>query len=180
MANSAAGLLACERETDPRIAAERAAEALDSGAFWFYRKLGFRAVAPEAAKLVDREERRMLQTSGHRSSKRTLERLAKEGGIKGLAPFFPRVVKAYLIGEAAEQFAETLGDRVRHQMCGTLQNAVSAAAADAADDTRGDAVVLLSPACASYDQFQNFERRGDAFRLLVRQINGVTSQGRAA
>jgi UDP-N-acetylmuramoylalanine--D-glutamate ligase len=105
---------------------------------------------------------------------------AKEGGIESLAPFFPRIMKAYLIGEAANQFAETLGDRVRHQICGTLQAAVLAAAADAADDNRGDPVVLLSPACASYDQFQNFERRGDAFRLLVRQLNGVTSQGRAA
>jgi UDP-N-acetylmuramoylalanine--D-glutamate ligase len=105
---------------------------------------------------------------------------AKSGGIKSLKPFFPRIVKAYLIGEAAKEFATTLGEDVPWQMCGTLQNAVNAAAADAADDTRGDPVVLLSPACASYDQFQNFERRGDAFRLLVRQLNGVTSQGRAA
>jgi UDP-N-acetylmuramoylalanine--D-glutamate ligase len=105
---------------------------------------------------------------------------AKSGGIKSLKPFFPRIVKAYLIGEAAKEFATTLGEDVPWQMCGTLQNAVNAAAADAADDTRGDPVVLLSPACASYDQFQNFERRGDAFRLLVRQLNGVTTQGRAA
>jgi UDP-N-acetylmuramoylalanine--D-glutamate ligase len=105
---------------------------------------------------------------------------AKTGGIASLKPFFPRIAKAYLIGEAAKDFATTLGDDVPWQMCGTLQNAVNAAAADAADDTRGDPVVLLSPACSSYDQFQNFERRGDAFRLLVRQLNGVTSQGRAA
>jgi len=105
---------------------------------------------------------------------------AKEGGITSLAPFFPRVVKAYLIGEAADEFAETLGDQVKHMKCGTLQAAVAAAAADAADDPRGEPVVLLSPACASYDQFQNFERRGDAFRVLVRQLNGVVSQGEAA
>jgi UDP-N-acetylmuramoylalanine--D-glutamate ligase len=106
---------------------------------------------------------------------------AKAGGITALMPFFPRIAKAYLIGEAAKEFSQTLGDDVPWQMCGTLQNAVNAAAADAADDNRaGDPVVLLSPACASYDQFQNFERRGDAFRLLVRQLNGVTSQGRAA
>jgi UDP-N-acetylmuramoylalanine--D-glutamate ligase len=105
---------------------------------------------------------------------------AKEGGIESLAPFFPRIVKAYLIGEAANQFAETLGDHVQHMICGTLQGAVAAAAADAADDEGGEPVVLLSPACASYDQFQNFERRGDTFRALVRQLNGVISQGEAA
>jgi UDP-N-acetylmuramoylalanine--D-glutamate ligase len=104
----------------------------------------------------------------------------KEGGISRLAPFFPRIVKAYLIGEAARQFSETLGDQVKHVICGTLQNAVNAAAADAADDPRGEPAVLLSPACASYDQFKNFEQRGDAFRTLVRQLNGVTSQGEAA
>jgi hypothetical protein len=52
-------------------------EAVDSGAFWFYRKLGFRPVAPEAARLVEREERRMARTPGYRSGKRTLERLAQ-------------------------------------------------------------------------------------------------------
>jgi len=105
---------------------------------------------------------------------------AKEGGIMALAPFFPRIVKAYLIGESAKLFADTLGDRVNNVICGTLQNALNAAAADAADDPRGEPVVLLSPACASYDQFRNFEQRGDAFRALVRQLNGVSSQGEAA
>jgi hypothetical protein len=51
-------------------------EAVDSGAFWFYRKLGFRPADPEVAKLVEREERRMERTSGYRSSKATLEKLA--------------------------------------------------------------------------------------------------------
>ena len=105
----------------------------------------------------------------------------KEGGIASLAPFFPRIVKAYLIGEAAAAFARTLGDKVPHMICGTLPAAVAAAAADAADDSRpGDPVVLLSPACASFDQFKNFEHRGNTFRTLVRQLNGVTSQGEAA
>ena len=104
----------------------------------------------------------------------------KEGGITSLAPFFSRIVKAYLIGEAAPAFAATLGDAVQFTIAGTLQAAVAAAAADAADDERGDPVVLLSPACASYDQFRNFERRGDVFRALVRELSGVSSQGEAA
>jgi UDP-N-acetylmuramoylalanine--D-glutamate ligase len=62
-------------------------------------------------------------------------------------------------------------------VCGTLAAALGRAAADAAEDTASDPVVLLSPACASYDQFQNFERRGDAFRALVLQLNGVTDPG---
>jgi UDP-N-acetylmuramoylalanine--D-glutamate ligase len=104
----------------------------------------------------------------------------KEGGIMSLAPYFPRIVRAYLIGESAKLFADTLGDQVRHIICGTLQAAVTAAAADAADDPHGEPVVLLSPACASYDQFRNFEQRGDVFRMLVRQLSGVVSQGEAA
>ncbi len=105
----------------------------------------------------------------------------KAGGIRSLAPYFPRVIKAYLVGEATDEFAATLGNSVQYMKCGTLQNAVAAAAADAADD-RGalDPVVLLSPACASFDQFQNFEKRGDAFRTYVRQLNGIRMLGEAA
>jgi UDP-N-acetylmuramoylalanine--D-glutamate ligase len=103
----------------------------------------------------------------------------KEGGIDGLTEFFPRIAKAYLIGEAAADFARSLGN-VPHTVAATLANAVAAAAADAAADGSDEPVVLLSPACASYDQFQNFERRGDAFRDLVRSLNGVSSQGEAA
>ncbi|WGD28778.1 UDP-N-acetylmuramoyl-L-alanine--D-glutamate ligase [Ancylobacter sp. WKF20] len=91
----------------------------------------------------------------------------KEGGIAPLAPLFPRVKKAYLIGVAAEDFAATLGDGVPHEMSGTLEVAVASAARDAASAGLDHAVVLLSPACASFDQFRNFEVRGDAFRALV-------------
>ncbi len=100
----------------------------------------------------------------------------KENGVASLAGFFPRIAKAYLIGEAADDFARTLG-LVPHVVCGTLAAALAAAAADAAADAADEPVVLLSPACASYDQFRNFEQRGDAFRALVRQLHGVTSPG---
>jgi UDP-N-acetylmuramoylalanine--D-glutamate ligase len=91
----------------------------------------------------------------------------KTGGIEPLAPFFPRITKAYLIGEAASDFAKTLEGRVPYEMCGTLDKAVVAAARDA------DGVVLLSPASASFDHYRNFEIRGEAFVKLVAQLPGV-------
>ena len=90
---------------------------------------------------------------------------AKEGGIDGLRDLFPRVAKAYLIGEAADAFAATLGE-TPHLAAGTMERAVRMAAADAAE-AGGDQVVLLSPACASFDQFPDFEVRGEAFRAAV-------------
>ncbi len=92
---------------------------------------------------------------------------AKEGGIESLAPCFPHVRKAYLIGEAAEAFARALDGHVAFEMSGTLDRAVESAAADAARSDASAPVVLLSPACASFDQFRDFEHRGDAFRALV-------------
>jgi len=93
---------------------------------------------------------------------------AKEGGIEPLRPLFPRIASAYLIGAAANDFARTLEGSVAYDMCGTLEVAVDHATHDAAESMADEPVVLLSPACASYDQFVNFERRGDAFRELAR------------
>jgi UDP-N-acetylmuramoylalanine--D-glutamate ligase len=104
----------------------------------------------------------------------------KEGGITTLGDYFPKIAKAYLIGEAAADFADTLGARVPHEIAVTLPLALASAARDAANDRAGEPVVLLSPACASYDQFQNFERRGDAFRALVLSLDGITRRGEAA
>jgi UDP-N-acetylmuramoylalanine--D-glutamate ligase len=96
--------------------------------------------------------------------------LPKEGGIAPLARYFPRIAKAYLIGEAAEQFAATLDGKAVFERSGTLETAVEHAALDAAQSTGAEPVVLLSPACASYDQFKSFEHRGDRFRELVREL----------
>jgi len=95
--------------------------------------------------------------------------LPKQGGIAGLAEFFPRIRKAYLIGTAAPDFGRTLDGRVPYEIAGTLDEALEHAARDALASGQ-PAVVLLSPACASFDQFSNFEVRGDRFRELVRAL----------
>lgn len=99
--------------------------------------------------------------------------VAKAGGIDDLKDLFPRIAKAYLIGEAANVFATTLAGKADVKMSGTLEKAVQQAYADAAASGE-DAVVLLSPACASFDQFSDFEARGEAFRAAV---NGLTAGG---
>lgn len=101
---------------------------------------------------------------------------AKEGGIEPLTSYFPKIRKAYLIGAAADEFSRTLGSDVPHVHSVTLDKAVEQAAKDA--KTLGtSAVVLLSPACASYDQFPNYEVRGNHFRDLVRALPGLEAKG---
>ncbi len=97
----------------------------------------------------------------------------KTGGIESLRGFFPCIRKAYLIGEAANEFAATLGDAVPHEIDGTLDKALATAARDAEASSAAEPVVLLSPACASFDQYRNFELRGDAFRTLVHALPGM-------
>jgi len=94
----------------------------------------------------------------------------KTGGIEGLRSFFPHIRKAYLIGEAADAFAATLGNEVPHEIAGTLDKAVAAAARDAEASSAAEPVVLLSPACASFDQYANYEERGRHFKQLVRAL----------
>ena len=97
--------------------------------------------------------------------------LPKAGGITSLAPYFGRLRHTYLIGTATEEFAATLGNSVPFTRCGDLATATEAAAEQARRDGVSGAVVLLSPACASYDQFADFEARGDAFRGLVGELH---------
>jgi UDP-N-acetylmuramoylalanine--D-glutamate ligase len=92
----------------------------------------------------------------------------KSGGISALVPYFPRIARAYLIGEAADAFADTLRD-VPHEVAGTMDLAVRRAHEDASLSRGAEPVVLLSPACASFDQYANFEVRGDHFRRLVHE-----------
>ena len=93
----------------------------------------------------------------------------KEDGLSAVLPFLERVRHVYLIGEAEDAFATELEGKVAFTKCGTLDHAVAAASAAAQENKVDRPMVLLSPACASFDQFPNFEARGDAFRDLVQQ-----------
>ncbi|HUT50361.1 MAG TPA: UDP-N-acetylmuramoyl-L-alanine--D-glutamate ligase [Alphaproteobacteria bacterium] len=98
---------------------------------------------------------------------------AKSEGIEPLRDYFPRIVHAFLIGEASTAFAATLRGEVPLTEAHDLETAVYLAGKMAANDTAAPrAVVLLSPACASYDQFPNFAARGDHFRALVSALPG--------
>lgn len=99
----------------------------------------------------------------------------KEGGIDALAPYFGRVRHAFLIGEAALPFSRVLDGKVPFTLSDNLKTAVHQARERALADRIKGAVVLLSPACASFDQFANFEERGDTFRALVKALPGERS-----
>jgi UDP-N-acetylmuramoylalanine--D-glutamate ligase len=105
--------------------------------------------------------------------------MQKEGGIEPLVEYFPRIAHALLIGRDAPDFAATLAAHdVPHEIVGTLDQAVPAALAAA---RRSDApIVLLSPACASWDQFTGYDQRGDRFITLVDALRGAEALRGAA
>jgi UDP-N-acetylmuramoylalanine--D-glutamate ligase len=105
---------------------------------------------------------------------------AKEGGVAPLAAYFDRVRHAFLIGEATDLFAGQLEGKLPYTRCGDLKSALDAAYRRARSDAPDHAVVLLSPACASWDQWESYEARGDAFRAMARALPGAQSLGRAA
>lgn len=96
--------------------------------------------------------------------------VSKEGGITSLKPYFPSITHAFLYGEAAAEFAHTLTEHVPYTCCHTLEDATRKAAALAFSRHHAEAVILLSPACASFDQFRDFEERGEAFCSYAAEV----------
>ena len=96
----------------------------------------------------------------------------KEGGLKAAGPFLGTVRHAFLIGEAAMEFSQFLDGRVPMTVSGDLKTALGDARKLAKKEKAEGAVVLLSPACASFDQFDDFEARGDVFKDLVEALPG--------
>lgn len=96
--------------------------------------------------------------------------LAKEGGLSAIVPLLGRIRHVFLIGKAAESFAAELNGKAAFTQAGDLATAVGLAHAAAQTEGLDGAVVLLSPACASFDQWPNFEARGNAFRALAKEL----------
>lgn len=101
---------------------------------------------------------------------------SKIGGIQSLAPYFSKLTKAYFFGAAQNEFLETTDNAVDAKICGDLETALQAAFADIRTEARAHGrdpkrhyLILFSPACASFDQFRDFEHRGDEFKRLVRK-----------
>jgi UDP-N-acetylmuramoylalanine--D-glutamate ligase len=106
--------------------------------------------------------------------------VAKDGGIDELAPFFPRIARAYLIGQSAGEFSDTLRGKVPVTMAGHLEAAVKLAFSDARASGEPHPVVLLSPACASFDQFKSYEERGERFKHYVATLADAPPQRNGA
>lgn len=98
--------------------------------------------------------------------------IAKEGGIKNLSPYFAKVTKAYLIGNASDEFAKILEEnQVIFEKCGNLDNAIKKSFDDAKNSSLKEKNIILSPACASFDQWKSFEERGDFFCKIFDELH---------
>ncbi|MEM1390707.1 MAG: UDP-N-acetylmuramoyl-L-alanine--D-glutamate ligase [Pseudomonadota bacterium] len=106
--------------------------------------------------------------------------VAKADGITPLEPLFDRIETAYLIGESSDAFAKALEGKAKIKHCKTLDAATNAAYKAARKSKTAAPVVLLSPACASFDQFKDFEARGDAFRETVKQLEEAATPAQVA
>ena len=104
----------------------------------------------------------------------------KAEGIEPLKPWFGHVSGAFLIGESETAFAKSLKGKVEAMKCGELEEAVQAAFKAAKASGEDNPIVLLSPACASFDQFKDFEARGDAFRAIVARLAQTADVPKAA
>jgi UDP-N-acetylmuramoylalanine--D-glutamate ligase len=104
----------------------------------------------------------------------------KDAGLDPVLPWLGRVRRAYLIGEAAEELARALAGRIPCTQSGDLATALRAAASAAWADRAGRPVVLLAPACASFDQFRDFEQRGETFKALVGELRRHPASASAA
>jgi UDP-N-acetylmuramoylalanine--D-glutamate ligase len=102
----------------------------------------------------------------------------KESDLQSLQPYFPRIAHAFLIGEAAQTFANALEGRVPTTVSGRLETALPEAHTYALSQEHRDSVILLSPACASFDQFSDFEARGNRFKELVRALASLHDEAK--
>lgn len=98
--------------------------------------------------------------------------IAKKDGIGDLLSYSSSIKQAFLIGQAQDEFAATLENTVLVQKCGTLDVAVKQAFLTAKQSGEKNPIILLSPACASFDQFKDFEHRGNIFKELVNALRG--------
>lgn len=94
---------------------------------------------------------------------------SKKGGIESLSRHFTRIRKAFLIGESTEDFANAMEHQVDYVTCCNLENALKLAFEEAINSEE-EVIILLSPACASFDQWKNFEERGEAFCKMFENL----------
>lgn len=99
---------------------------------------------------------------------------SKEGGITELVPYFNKIKKAFLIGDASDEFAQILQKNdVKFEKCNTLANAIEKSFFEAKNHSLKEKNILLSPACASFDQWKSFEQRGDFFCKSFNELQNL-------